>query len=220
MASRIRAVFLDFDGTLVDSEPLHYDCWLQTVRPYGGHIEWEDYARRMVGVADRLAGEILLREAGHTPTDAELNEVCTAKKSMYQSRFVDELEIPVNICQWITERSANSVTLGVVSSSLTVEVEPLLLQAGIRRALQVLVCGDDVERHKPDPEPYQFALELANRIARSNGAGQLHAQDCLAVEDSDTGAAAACAAGMRLIRVASPSQLIGALNQQCFSTSG
>ena len=217
LSSPIQAVFVDFDGTLVDSEPLHYDCWMRTLHPYGGHVEWDDYVRRFVGVADFEAGRIMLREAGVTPSDADAREASHKKKAMYQARFVAELDIAQDICDWFTSNSGDGVILGVVSSSLTEEVEPLLFRHEIRSAIDVLVCGEHVSKRKPDPEPYHLALTLANRLAATGGAGKMRAQDCLVVEDSDSGAAAAHAAGMRLRRVGSPSQLVVTLAHELLS---
>ena len=148
MRSPIQAVFVDFDGTLVDSEPLHYDCWMQAVRPYGGHVEWDDYVRRFVGVADFEVGGIMLREAGLTPSDADAREACHTKKSMYQARFVEELEIAPDICDWFRSNSGNAVILGVVSSSLTAEVEPLLLRHEIRSAVDVLTLTIPIRKRR------------------------------------------------------------------------
>ena len=80
----------------------------------------------------------------------------------------------------------------------------------------MLVCGDHVEKRKPDPEPYHLALELANRLegGDADGAGKLRPEDCLVVEDSDSGASAARAAGMRLRRVESPTQLLEVLERE------
>ena len=189
---------------------------MQAVRPQGGHVDWDDYVRRFVGVADYEVGGILLREAGLTPTATDAREASERKKSMYQTRFVSELEIGQDICDYLTAASGNGIVLGVVSSSLIPEVEPLLLRHDIRSAFDLLVCGDHVSKRKPDPEPYLLALELANTLAPAGvpEARKILAEDCVVVEDSDSGATAAIAAGMRLRRVESPAQLISVLDQE------
>ena len=64
----IRAVLFDFDGVLVDSEPLHYRCWMDVIKPYGAHMPWPEYNRLLTGKTDLIAAEILLIEAGKSPT--------------------------------------------------------------------------------------------------------------------------------------------------------
>ncbi len=205
MDTTIQAILLDFDGTLVDSEPLHYDCWSETVRPYGASIPWPDYHRRMVGTSDRECGRILLQEAGHNPPEDLVDSLCAEKKRLYRSRFCRELQLSREMID-VVAGFAKRLPVGIVSSSLTTEVEPFLVQVGLSDSLRFVVCGDHVARLKPHPEPYLRALELLNQNGTAMGAG-----NCLVFEDSDSGVASATAAGMRVARVLSPNELLNAL---------
>ncbi len=200
MPATIRAIFFDFDGTLVDSEPLHHECWSEAVRPFGAAVGWEDYQRRFVGVSDRAAGRTLLTEAGHHPSEELLKRVCDAKHSAYRARC-PALAITDEICTSIHYHSSH-LPLGVVSSSITLEVQPVLEKAAIQNSLKVVVCGQHLARFKPDPEPYLLALRLLD-----NNSHSIRAEHCLVFEDSDAGMAAATNAGMRVRRVAAPEQL-------------
>ena len=208
MSGPIQAVLFDFDGTLVDSEPLHYDCWMQAVRPFGGGMDWGRYTQQLTGRTDLEAGRILLSEAGHEPTEERIREVLQVKRTAFHDRFCDELSIPSDIKEWI-DQSPACLSLAVVSSSLRSEVEPLLAQAGVLSSLDTVVCGDDVHRHKPDPEPYLLAIE------RLSGDGKvIHPQNCLVFEDSAAGVAAAQAAGMTVFQVSATDELLPVLREQ------
>ena len=210
MPAPFQAVFFDFDGTLVDSEPLHYDCWMQAVRPFGGGMDWPEYNKRLTGRTDLEAGRILLSEAGHKASETMIRRVLESKRKAFNSRFREELSIRSDIQQWIIQ-AANYLSLVVVSSSLRSEVEPLLDQEGILPHLAVVVCGDDVKRHKPDPEPYRLAFE---RVSEENASkGPIQVENCLAVEDSSAGVDSARAAGMRVCQVASPGEVLGVLQK-------
>lgn len=208
MPGPIQAVLFDFDGTLVDSEPLHYDCWMQAVRPFGGGMEWAEYGNRLTGRTDHEAARILLAEAGHEPTEVLVREAMEAKRRAFNSRFRDELFIDHTTKEWMIQASTY-LTLAVVSSSLRSEVQPLLEQEKILRYLAVVVCGDDVKRHKPDPEPYRLAFE---RISKT--AGPIQVENCLAVEDSAAGVKSAQVAGMRVCKVAQPSEVLAVLERE------
>jgi beta-phosphoglucomutase len=203
----IQAILIDFDGTLVDSEPLHYDCWSETVRAYGASISWPDYLRRMVGTSDRECGRILLREAGHNPSEDLVDSICREKKRVYRNRFCQELALLPELLA-VVANCAKALPVGIVSSSLTTEVEPFLVQVGLRDPLRFVVCGDHVSRLKPYPDLYLRALKLLNQNGVSIGAG-----NCLVFEDSDSGVASAEAAGMRVERVRSPNDLLSALQR-------
>ena len=53
MSARYDAVLFDFDGVLVDSEPLHHECWSEVLKRFGLGLTWEDYAANCIGVSDR-----------------------------------------------------------------------------------------------------------------------------------------------------------------------
>ena len=54
-STSIAAIFFDFDGVLVESEPLHYRCWMEVVRPHGGYTDWAEYNCTLTGHTDREA---------------------------------------------------------------------------------------------------------------------------------------------------------------------
>ena len=204
--TKIRAVLFDFDGVLVDSEPLHYRCWMNVIKPYGGHMDWPEYNRRLTGKTDLIAAEILLTGAGKSPTPEALQQAWDSKRAAFQARFCEELTILPEIQFWIQNHPSN-LFLAVVSSSITSEIEPLLIKTAIRDHLDVLICGDHVNRHKPDPEPYLTALARLN-----NGAAEpLGSQQCLVIEDSEAGIAAGTAAGMQVKAVQSIGEVLPAL---------
>ncbi len=158
-----KAILLDFDGTLVDSEPLHYRCWCEAVRPWGASTDWEDYQARFVGITDREGARIFLSEAGHEPTDELIRVACDSKHRLYRSLSGGELKIPEATISIIVEL-ALLVPVGVVTSSIESELRPVLVKAELDGLMSIMVCGDHVSRHKPDPEPYQLALNRLNQL--------------------------------------------------------
>jgi len=51
---RYEAILFDFDGVLVDSEPVHCQCWQEILKPYGLTLDWKTYCEHGIGAADRL----------------------------------------------------------------------------------------------------------------------------------------------------------------------
>lgn len=204
----IRAILFDFDGTLVDSEPLHYEAWLHAVRDYGAHTGWDDYRARFVGQTDRWAGHTLLTSVGHAADDGTLRSVCQAKHAYFRAKTPERLEIPAAARAFVAEVLTH-LPLGIVSTSPTVDVEPTVIRAGLRERIEVLVCGEHVRKHKPDPEPYHLALERLNAAGRALSAGEV-----LVLEDSRSGIAAATAAGMRVRPVDEPGNLVALVRRE------
>lgn len=204
----IRAVLFDFDGVLVDSESLHHEAWSDAVRPYGARVGWPEYQRRFVGKTDVWAGRTLLSKAGRKPAAPLVREVCERKHRYFRERAPETLNVAKEIVKWIANRLRNQL-LGVVSSSPAIDVEPILEKAGLIGRLDVTVYGEHVRRHKPDPEAYLVAIERLRALKSG-----LDAAECIAFEDSDSGVAAASAAGLIVHRIASPAELLPALQQR------
>jgi beta-phosphoglucomutase len=178
------SILFDFDGVLADTEPIHYDCWLEILAPYGIQPTWDYYQRECIGISDRLMVERI-----STP---ELFDEIWPKYALKQALFRHKLMLKSPFLFETTRLIADlapSYKLAVVSSSGRTEVEPPIVRAGLRDHFQALVCGKEAGNLKPAPDPYLRAAEL------------LSAKKPLVVEDSEAGEASGRAAGFEVLRV-------------------
>ncbi len=60
---RYQAILFDFDGVLADTEPIHFVCWAQVLRPLGIDLDWDTFRRHGVGLTDLALLEFLARQA-------------------------------------------------------------------------------------------------------------------------------------------------------------
>ena len=115
----IRAIFFDFDGVLVDSEPIHYETWSAVLAPKGIRVSFEDYCRRFIGVSNREMIRALCQDHAR-PFDLDLFQAWYAeKRALYDHK---ELDIPPDLVEFI-RNGLNGYLLGVVSSSRHSEVD-------------------------------------------------------------------------------------------------
>ena len=195
---RYDAVLFDFDGVLIDSEPVHWACWAEVLAPLGVELDWATYQRNCIGVADRKMIEFLASRS-QPPVPAErLWAEYPLKKRKFLDRVLAEPPFPSATVALLAELNS-SYKLAVVSSSGSAEIEPLLRAAGLRHFFQATVYGDDVRQHKPDPEPYLLA------------AARLGVVRPLVVEDSIPGVESARAAGFEVLRVESADSVAAAV---------
>ncbi|MBX9601219.1 MAG: HAD family phosphatase [Bryobacteraceae bacterium] len=192
------ALLFDFDGVLADSEPIHYQVWNEILAPYGVDIPWDRYVQECIGVADRAMIQRLCEEREPPIGFDELWARYPEKKALFSRRMAESEVFHASTVDLI-HRLNGHWKLAVVSSSGRSEVEPPLVRAGIRERFDVLVCGLEVPRLKPAPDPYLRAAEL------------LQARKPLVIEDSDAGVAAGRAAGFEVLRIGSPAELAAAL---------
>jgi HAD superfamily hydrolase (TIGR01509 family) len=195
------AILFDFDGVLLDSEPVHCQCWKEALEPLGVPVTWEFYAAKCVGAADRDMMRIFATLCDPPADPAKLWEQHPHKKQLFQERMAVPPPFAPGLAEFFREL-AQSYRLGVVSSSASTEIEPLLEAAGIRRHLGTVVSGGDVKRHKPAPDPYLLA------------GARLGIQRALAVEDSPAGMESARAAGFEALRIAHPARMMECVRER------
>ena len=192
------SIFFDFDGVLLDSEPVHCACWAEVLKPLGVILEWEYYRDCCIGIDDRDMLRTMAAAADPPRDWQELWAQYGKKKELYRSRMIGAPPFPDTI-GGLLESLDGRYRLAVVSSSSCVEVEPLLEAGGLRRFFQTIVGGGDVTRQKPDPEPYLLAAK------------RLGSKRALVLEDSAAGMAAGRAAGFEVIAVRHPTEVPGLL---------
>ena len=191
----LRAVIFDFDGVLVNSEPLHFRAMRDSLVPEGILIDSTEYLRNYVAYDDRGAIRLALEQHGHA-WDVVRVEIVADRKA----RIFSELKKGIPFFPGARELVRDlhrEVPLGIASGALHSEIEELLEEGGLRDAFSAVVGADDVERTKPYPDPYLEALRLLQQSAPG-----LQAGDCVALEDTPVGIAAAKTAGMIVVGIA------------------
>jgi len=181
--SRERGVIFDFDGVLVDSEPLHVRAFQDVLARYGRTLTDEEYYANYIVYSDREVLERVL------PAGEVLEAALTAKIRRYQELM--EVGVPVfQDCLALLTRT-DGWRVGLATGSIRREVERILQSLRIRDRFAAIVTREDCEKGKPDPEPFL-------RAARGLG---LHPRQCVAIEDTPGGVQAAKAAGMACVAV-------------------
>ncbi len=198
----IRALIFDFNGVLVDDEPLHYELFAQVLGEEGVKLAEADYYRHYIGFDDRGCFQAALAQAGRPSDPLLLMRLITRKATYYRERIRAEgYPFFAGACALVKSAAQAGLPLCVVSGALREEVEGALVQAGVSEHFKALITAEDVQAGKPDPEGYQRALEALN--SRPPLPDRLiHPHEALAIEDTPAGLAAAAAAGLSTAGVA------------------
>ena len=190
----VRALLLDFNGTLSDDEPLLCAIFQELFAEAGRPISEAEYYDRLAGLCDPEVVEAWLGRPD--------SEVVARKIERYRELSADGSTVLPDARQAVLD-AASRVLVAVVSGSARSEIEPVLEAAGLSPSIAALVASEDVEHGKPAPDGYLRALELL----------EIGSHEAVAVEDSDVGIAAAKAAGLRCVAVLGtlpPERLSGA----------
>jgi HAD superfamily hydrolase (TIGR01509 family) len=186
--SCLQAVFLDMDGTLVDTEDFWWQAECSLLAEFGHRLDESDRTRVVGGPMSRVV-DYLIDVTGVPLTPAELS-------LLINQRFTELLAGGVPLMpgakRLLTELSADGVPAALVSASHRHIIDLVLNTLG-RDHFAFSVAGDEVSRTKPHPDPY---LVAAARL----GADPAR---CVVIEDAPTGVLAAEAAGCAVIAVPS-----------------
>lgn len=198
----LRALLFDFNGVLVDDEPIHYQLFAQVLAEEGLELSEPDYYEHYLGFDDRGCFRAVLERAGQGAGAPRLMRLIARKASYYQERIRREgYPLFPGALELVRGVAEQSLMLGLVSGALREEVEGALRQMGVRQRFKVLVTAEDVERGKPDPEGYLKALEGLNALPPLPER-LLHPHEVVVLEDSPAGLQAAAEAGLRTVAVA------------------
>ena len=182
----VAAVLFDMDGTLVDTEPYWIESEFELVEQHGG--TWsQEHAMELVGSDLLDAGRYLAEHAG---IDLEPAEVVEQLLDRVVARLGETVPWRPGAVELVTALRGRGVRLALVTMSYRRFVSPILAMLPAD-TFEVVVTGDTVSQGKPHPEPY---LKAAERL-------RVDAADTLAVEDSNTGARSAEAAGCTVVVV-------------------
>jgi HAD superfamily hydrolase (TIGR01509 family) len=174
------------DGTLVDTEPYWIQTEFELSEKYGG--SWsEAHALELVG-NDLLDSGRYIRE--HMGIDLTPEEIVEALLDGVVHRVEQDVPWRPGAVELIESVRAAGIPSALVTMSYERFVAPILSQLP-PETFRVVVTGDRVTQGKPHPEPYLTAAAALG----------LRAEDCLAIEDSNTGARSAEAAGCLVLVV-------------------
>jgi beta-phosphoglucomutase len=196
----IQAILFDFNGVIIDDEPLQMKAYEEALRAEGITQTEEDYYSGL-GMDDAAFVRASFERAGSELTDEKMREVIERKAARHRELLSDDLPLFPGVVTFV-KALARRYPLAVVSMARRADIEYALERAGLSGHFAIVVSAEDVSAHKPDPGCYNRALELLNeKRDRAAHVLPLRPDECLVVEDSPPGVRAAHAAGMWTLAV-------------------
>ena len=191
-------MIFDFDGVVVDSEPVHFAGFRDVLATLGLELTLEDYYDKYLGYDDHDCLLIAGRDRGVELSERQIADLTAAKTAMVQRAFRESIQPLPGSVALIRAIAAAGVPMAICSGALRDEIILASRTVGVLDCFQAVVAAQDVARGKPDPEGYLAARELLARAAGKD----LRPRRCIVVEDSPAGIEAAKAAGMKVLAVA------------------
>jgi HAD superfamily hydrolase (TIGR01509 family) len=195
----IHAILFDFNGVIIDDEPLHLKAYQEVLSGEGITLSEAEYMT-MLGMDDVTFVRKAFERAGKPLTDETAKALIAREWEIHRTMIEDELPLAPGAVTFIKAVSRD-YQLGVVSMATRAGIDYVLQRTRLDRAFTIIVSAEDSHTYKPDPHCYQRGLELLNESRRDERQLPLLPAECLVIEDSPQGIQAGRAAGMRTLGV-------------------
>ena len=179
-------ILLDFNGVVVNDEPIHFASLRHALAPEGITVDEATYYADYLGCDDRACVREAIRRSGRALDAAGVDRIARRKAERYAAITRDALPLVPGVRAFVRAAAA-AARVAVVSGALRTEITSGLERAGLTDVVAYVVSAEDVSRTKPDPEGHRRAL-----AAVAGGAPRARV---VVIEDSLPGLAAARALG-------------------------
>lgn len=193
----LKAVVLDFDGVIADSEMLHFRCFNEVLAGFSVKIATKDYYKDYLGLTDVDVFGLVVDKGLLKLTDQQIENLAEQKNEIFKKLAKTEAGIIPGVRNFLQMLEQNNIPIAICSGALLAEIELILEAAQLRCFFEVIVSAEQVKRGKPQPDGPLLTLQKLNEKNRNS----ITAGQCVMVEDSYWGLEAAKAAGMHTIAV-------------------
>ena len=197
----LKAILFDFNGVIINDEPLHEKLIEQllieeNLRPKPG-----EFRELCLGRSDRACLSDLLEGRGRIVNDRYLDDLIDRKAKAYvqQLSALETLPTYLGLEDFIFKLHPTLCKLAIVSGASLGEIELVLERCQLRKYFTTIVSSNDSTASKPEPDGYLLAVERLNQAFPDL---DLQPAECLAIEDTFAGIAAAKQAGIPVVGVA------------------
>jgi len=188
LARMLKALLFDLDGTLAETNSVHYSTWVEILKPHGYDVTWDFYRDRISG---RLTPEVV---ADLLPdlSDDEARKIAEDKEASFRERS-GELEPMPGLRNFVEKGKERGMKVSLVTNAPKENVVSTLHALGLDGAFEPVIVAEEIDASKPDPEPYEAVLEALG----------VSADEAVAFEDSPSGISSSIGAGIFTVGIAS-----------------
>jgi len=190
MLTRPEMVLIDVDGTLVDSVPDLAWCVDAMMRELDLPERGEDRVRHWVGNGvDRLVQRALMNQLDGEYDETLYDKALPIFRAFYAENTSKRSVLYDGVMEALEFLKSTGVKIGCVTNKASEFTLPILKDLGISEYFETVLCGDQVERKKPDPQPLLMSAKTLN----------VNPQASMMLGDSMSDVKAARAAGFSII---------------------
>lgn len=182
----MKAVIFDMDGVIIDSEPIHFEVDMQTMKDLGCNISAKELEKYVGTTNEYMFADI----KKNYNISKSIEEIINYKVEKTKQKIIQsDLEPIEGIKELLSELKNKNIPTAIASSSPRRFIDVVVSKFKLQDYFKFIVSGEEVANGKPAPDVY---IETAKKLG-------ILPRDCTVIEDSKNGVLAAKAAGMRCI---------------------
>lgn len=186
-----KGIIFDMDGTIVDSLPYHYKAW----KIFFKENKVENFSEKLKDYKGGGTLDLLTTVLGNNYSKKELKSMVDDKEIIFRDIYKNNV-IPIEgFIQMLESIKSQKILVGLASNAIRENVKMILNELKIYNEFESIICGDEVENGKPNPEMFNKTAKIF----------KLDKKDCLIFEDSIEGLQGAVNSGIDAIGVKSSS---------------
>lgn len=186
---KIKAIKFDFDGTLVDSERFHFNCWNKVLKEYNLKLSYNYYINNYAGTPTPANAEAFVQKYKLSITPKELSDL---KEEITEKRLrKEDIKFMPNALNTLEYFYKLEIPMFLVTGSVRSDVDFILEKTGIIKYFKFSITRSEVKKSKPHPESYLNAIEKSN----------FNSKDFLVFEDTKNGVESAKLSGLRCFAI-------------------
>ena len=198
----LKAAFFSFSGIIINDEDIRKTLSEQVLLAENLRPNEDDYYDVCLGKSDRACLKALLYQRGRDVNKETLDKLLQKECAIYQNWVASLEKLPIypGLEDLIFRCRTAQIEMAVVTGVERPQVTEVLSRANLLEHFSIIVAGDDIslDGSKPSPSGYQKAIAALNEQTNL----QLQPDECIAIEDTFSGIAAAKSAGIPVIGVA------------------
>jgi len=195
----IKAILMDFNGVIINDEPLQMQAYQEILKDEAIDLSEEDYYS-CLGMDDKTFVEAAYRRADKNYTAEKIKEINDAKTARWREIVDKEMPLFDGVENFV-KKMEKDFALGIVSMARREEIEYILKKIGLRGSFLSIISAEDVSNCKPNPECYHKGFNLIDAARMTRGSNPIVHGDCLVIEDSPPGIQAGKRAGLKTLGI-------------------
>ncbi|MFQ3675678.1 MAG: HAD family phosphatase [Endomicrobiia bacterium] len=199
--NKIKYIFFDFDGVIVDTEKIHIDSFNEVLNKYNISITKKEYFDKYLSYDDkRCFQEVFLVKLNKKLSGSEIKLLINKKTKILMKKIKHKLIVYPDTLKFINFIKENfpKIKFCIVSGALREEIVYILNKLKIKKYFSFIISAEDVKKGKPDPEPFI----KARKMAQKNLSKKLNKKEVIVIEDSVNGIKSAKKLGFIVVAVA------------------